>query len=239
MRKIALYILFVFVLLTGVPLGAVSGAFAHGHAEGAAARAAADYAAWKAERARASERAAKIYRSQRKAPAARRTHKHSKARRRGRTWKRIASLRMIPPREKANRVVVLKSERKLVLMRGDRVLKVYRVALGRYAEGAKRRQGDAKTPEGAYVLDYKLSKSSFYKALHISYPNAQDIARVRSVGADPGGKIMIHGIANDWTANEIGHPRLDWTQGCIAVDNHEMDEIIAMVQLPAPIEIHP
>ena len=136
-------------------------------------------------------------------------------------------------------MVVLKSERTMALMRGDRVLKVYRIALGRYAKGAKRQEGDAKTPEGIYTLDYELKNSSFYRALHINYPNSRDIARARAEGVEPGGKIMIHGIANYWTANELGHPRLDWTQGCIAVDNNEMDEIIAMIQLPARIEIHP
>ena len=138
-----------------------------------------------------------------------------------------------------DRVVVLKGERRLVLMRGDQVLKVYRVALGRYAKGAKRRQGDAKTPEGVYTLDYRLNKSGFYKAIHISYPNRRDRARAQSMGVDPGGKIMIHGIANGWTPGEIGHPSLDWTQGCIAVTNHEMDEIWRLVKPGTPIEIHP
>jgi murein L,D-transpeptidase YafK len=138
-----------------------------------------------------------------------------------------------------DRVVVLKAERRLVLMRGDQVLKVYRVALGRYAKGAKRRQGDAKTPEGTYTLDYRLDNSAFYKAIHISYPNPRDRARARSMGVDPGGKIMIHGIANGWTPVELGHPSLDWTQGCIAVTNREMDEIWRLVKTGTPIEIHP
>lgn len=139
----------------------------------------------------------------------------------------------------ADRVVVLKGERKLVLMRGDEVLKVYRVALGRYADGAKTRQGDAKTPEGTYTLDYRLTNSAFYKAIHISYPNARDAARARANGVDPGGKIMIHGIANDWTARQLNHPDLDWTQGCIAVTNREIEEIWASVRDGTPIEIYP
>lgn len=140
---------------------------------------------------------------------------------------------------KADRVVVLKGERKLVLMRGDRVLRVYRVALGRYAKGAKTRQGDAKTPEGTYTLDYRLTNSAFYKAIHISYPNARDRARADANGVDPGGKIMIHGIANDWTAHQLNHPDLDWTQGCIAVTNREIEEIWASVRDGTPIEIYP
>ncbi len=147
----------------------------------------------------------------------------------------FAALPVIKP----DRHVVLKSERKLVLMRDDRVIKIYNVALGRYPEGAKERQGDAKTPEGTYTIDYKLTKSSFYRAIHISYPNASDVARARGRGENPGGKIMIHGLANNWTAKQIGHPWLDWTQGCIAVTNREMDEIWRLVDTGTPIEIHP
>ena len=145
----------------------------------------------------------------------------------------------VRPEDRPDRVVLLKGERQMVLMRGDRVLKVYRVALGRYATGAKREQGDAKTPEGLYTLDYRLDKSGFYKAMHVSYPNRQDIASARARGVDPGGKIMIHGIANNWTAAELNHPKLDWTQGCIAVTNREMDEFLSLVRVPTPIEIFP
>ena len=142
-------------------------------------------------------------------------------------------------RAKADRVVVLKGERKLVLMRGDDVLRIYRVALGRYAKGAKTRQGDAKTPEGSYTLDYRLTKSSFYRAIHISYPNARVRAKARAKGLQPGGKIMIHGLANEWTARDLNHPNLDWTQGCIAVTNREIDEIWRMVADGTPIDIYP
>ena len=140
---------------------------------------------------------------------------------------------------KADRVVVLKGERKLVLMQGDRVMRVYSVALGRYAEGRKTMAGDARTPEGFYTLDYRIDDSDFYKAIHISYPNGFDEARARDLGVPAGDQIMIHGLANDWTADQLGHPRLDWTQGCIAVTNREMDEIWASVEDGTPIEIHP
>ena len=142
---------------------------------------------------------------------------------------------------KADRVVVLKGERQLVLMRGDRVLKVYRVALGRYAEGRKTRKGDAKTPEGNYTIDYRLDtdRSKFHRALHISYPNSQDRARAARLGVDPGGQIMIHGLPTKWSAKDVGHPKLDWTQGCIALTNREMDEIWKMVSDGTTIEIYP
>lgn len=140
---------------------------------------------------------------------------------------------------KADRVVILKGERKLVLMQGDRVLRVFQVALGRYPSGPKVQQGDAKTPEGEYTLDYKLRASAFYRAIHISYPNQQDISKAQSLGVDPGGKIMIHGLPNKMAATRVGHPSLDWTQGCIAVTNGEMDVIWRMVDAGTPIEIHP
>ncbi len=140
---------------------------------------------------------------------------------------------------KVDRVVVLKGERKLVLMNGDDVLRVYRVALGRYPKGAKRVAGDARTPEGIYTLDYRLTESAFYKAIHISYPNARDAALAVASGVDPGDRIMIHGLPNDWTARQLDHPNLDWTQGCIALTNREMDEIWATVKNGTPIEIHP
>jgi murein L,D-transpeptidase YafK len=138
-----------------------------------------------------------------------------------------------------DRVVVLKSERRLVLMQGDRVLRVFQVALGRYPTGHKRRQGDKRTPEGEYTLDYKLEDSAFYRAIHISYPNARDQARARADGVDPGGKIMIHGLPNERSADYVGHPVIDWTSGCIAVTNREMDELWALIEVGTPIEIHP
>jgi len=140
---------------------------------------------------------------------------------------------------RVDRLVVLKAQRQLVLMRGDDVVRVYRVALGRYPEGPKVRKGDARTPEGTYVIDARLGDSNFYKAIHISYPNRNDLARAQSLGVDPGGQIMIHGLPNRWTAYQVGHPKLDWTQGCIAVTNREMDEIWRLVSLGTPIEIHP
>lgn len=140
---------------------------------------------------------------------------------------------------KIDRVVLLKGERRLVLMAGDYVMRVYNVALGRYPKGHKTRQGDAKTPEGEYTLDFKLEDSAFHRAIRISYPNARDRARAEARGVDPGGKIMIHGLPNDMSANRVGHPSIDWTQGCVAVTNQEIDEIWNMVEIGTPIEIHP
>ena len=143
------------------------------------------------------------------------------------------------PSPKADRVVVHKSLRRLVLLRGDRALKTYRVALGRYPNGRKIRSGDARTPEGSYTLDYRIEDSAFHKAIHISYPNPADRARARSLGVPPGGRIMIHGLPKEWSARDLGHPDLDWTQGCIAVTNREINEIWALVEDGTPIDIHP
>ena len=142
---------------------------------------------------------------------------------------------------KADLVIVLKEERRLVLMRGDKVLKVYRVALGRYPRGHKSREGDSKTPEGRYTIDYRLDsdRSKFHRALHISYPNNRDRLRAAALGVNPGGGIMIHGLPTNWSAKDVGHPQLDWTQGCIALTNLEMDEIWKMVSDGTRIEIYP
>lgn len=140
---------------------------------------------------------------------------------------------------KADRVVVLKTARKLILLQGERVLRVFRVALGRYPTGHKHQEGDNRTPEGTYTLDFKLEDSDFYKAIRVSYPNDRDMSYAREHGIDPGGKIMIHGLPNKLSARRVGHPMIDWTQGCIAVTNREMDEIWRMVDPGTPIDIHP
>jgi murein L,D-transpeptidase YafK len=141
--------------------------------------------------------------------------------------------------EKADRVVVLKSERRMALMRGDQVLEVFKVALGRYAKGQKQREGDQRTPEGSYVLDEKNAKSKFYRAIKISYPTAQQAAVARQHGLRPGGMVEIHGLPNGWTARQLNHPSFDWTDGCIAVTNAEMDRVWARVDAGTPIEIFP
>jgi murein L,D-transpeptidase YafK len=141
--------------------------------------------------------------------------------------------------EKADRVVVLKSERKMALMRGERVLDVFTVALGRYAKGQKQREGDQRTPEGRYVLEEKLEKSKFYRAIKISYPTPQQAAWARQQGLRPGGMVEIHGLPNGWTARQLNHPKFDWTDGCIAVTNAEMDRVWARVDAGTPIEIYP
>ena len=120
-------------------------------------------------------------------------------------------------------MVVSKKRREMVLLRGESVLRTYRIALGREPVGPKRQEGDGRTPEGRYVIDRRNAKSKYHLALHISYPDAADVARAREAGVDPGGDIMIHGLKDGVRRDG------DWTQGCIAVTDEEMDEIWGLV----------
>jgi murein L,D-transpeptidase YafK len=139
----------------------------------------------------------------------------------------------------ADRIVVEKSARTMALMRGGQVLKTYKVALSREPVGAKERAGDHKVPEGAYVIDSKNSHSRFHLALHISYPNAADRERARKLGVKPGGDIEIHGLGNKYAWVGSLHRQADWTDGCIAVTNPEIDEIWPLVPVGTPVEIRP
>lgn len=142
---------------------------------------------------------------------------------------------------KADRVLVKKSERKLLLIKDGEPFRHYDIALGDSPKGHKQFEGDEKTPEGTYTLDWRNQNSKFYRSIHISYPNEQDQAFALSQGRDPGGMIMIHGRPNKnrdpisaWVLD-----KMDWTDGCIAVKNEEMDEIWAAIENGTPIEIHP
>lgn len=138
-----------------------------------------------------------------------------------------------------DRVLVHKGERRLELLQGDRVLRSYGIALGREPVGPKRREGDGRTPEGAYLLDWRNPESRYHRSIHVSYPNAADRRHARVRGVDPGGEIMIHGLppGRGWLG--AAHRRADWTEGCIAVTNDEMDEIWALVGDGTVIEIRP
>jgi len=136
-------------------------------------------------------------------------------------------------------VVVYKHERRMVLLSQGKELRSYRVALGGEPSGPKRRQGDHRTPEGLYVLDSRNPNSHFYKAFHISYPTSKDIAAAKKLGVSPGGDIMLHGLPKEYAFVGKAHTLHDWTDGCIAVSNEEMDEIWTLVRVGTPIEIKP
>lgn len=143
----------------------------------------------------------------------------------------------LPPGARADRVRVDKSDRTLVLLRDGRPLRTYHVSLGGEPAGHKRAEGDERTPEGTYLLDYRNPRSSFYRSLHVSYPDSADAARARAAGQDPGGMIMVHGIPNGLGWIGRLHRVADWTDGCIAVANWEIDEIWRAVPDGTPIDI--
>ena len=131
--------------------------------------------------------------------------------------------------EPADKVLIEKEERRLTLLSKGEVIKTYKIALGGDPVGPKERQGDNKTPEGTYIIDSRNGDSDYHLSLHISYPNEKDKIRAKELGVSPGGDIMIHGVKN-------GHPwagayrtEFDWTKGCIAVTDKEMEEIFRLV----------
>jgi murein L,D-transpeptidase YafK len=138
---------------------------------------------------------------------------------------------------RADRIVIEKQARTLSLYRRGAAIKTYRVSLGSRPVGQKERQGDGRTPEGVYVIDQHNPHSSFHRALHVSYPSAADRARAAALGVSPGGDIMIHGLPNHfgWIGRlQRAH---DWTAGCIALTDPEIDEIFRAVPDGTRVEI--
>jgi len=136
-------------------------------------------------------------------------------------------------------IIVLKSEHIMRMYSHDKLVTEYHVALGLNPIGPKRRKGDDKTPEGSYTIDLKNPHSQFHLSLGISYPNAQDRERARRQGVNPGGSIMIHGLPREFAYLGAHHRENDWTWGCIAVTNPEIEEIWSLVQVGTKIEIRP
>ena len=136
-------------------------------------------------------------------------------------------------------VVIYKGRQTMELLAGNQVVRAYQVALGRNPLGHKERAGDFRTPEGSYTIDLHKRNSRFYKSLHISYPNRQDRAAAKNQGRSPGGDIMIHGLPKGFEDLADVHFLRNWTKGCIAVNNAEMDEIWQLVADGTPIVIKP
>lgn len=141
--------------------------------------------------------------------------------------------------EDVSKVVVRKNERRLYLMNGETVVRSYRISLGDNPEGHKLYEGDERTPEGTYTLDWRNAESDFHRSIHISYPSERDRELASAWGLDPGGSIMIHGLPNGEEDMAFAYRGLDWTDGCIAVTNEEIDEIWKLVSDGTPISIHP
>jgi murein L,D-transpeptidase YafK len=138
-----------------------------------------------------------------------------------------------------DRIVVEKSARKLSIFANGKNLKSYRVALGRNPSGPKRQEGDMKTPEGIYTIDSRNPESDFHLALHISYPSEEDIARATDRGVPAGFDIMIHGIRNGLGWIGAFHRRHDWTAGCIALTDEEIEELWRVTPDGTPVELRP
>jgi len=142
-------------------------------------------------------------------------------------------------KQEADKILIIKSAHTMTLLRGRKALKTYKVALGTVPVGPKAIEGDHKTPEGDYVIDAKNAHSRFHLALHISYPSAADTERARKLGSRPGGAIMIHGLASSFAYLGPLHREIDWTDGCIAVTNPEIEEIWKLVPVGTRVEIRP
>lgn len=145
----------------------------------------------------------------------------------------------LAPGARADRIVVLKAQRRLELYAGAKLLKSYRVSLGGHPIGPKQQEGDKRTPEGLYAVELHKPDSSFHLALKVSYPSAADRLAAEKRGVSPGGDIMIHGLSN--RMGFIGRLQrwLDWTAGCIAVTNPEIEEIYRAAPDGTPIDIRP
>lgn len=140
---------------------------------------------------------------------------------------------------KVDKVLILKHERKLILLNGNQEVRSYRIALGGNPFGPKTYRGDNRTPEGFYTIDGRNPASQYHRSLHISYPNAEDRARARKLGKHPGGDIFIHGLPNGQGWVGKAHTLHDWTLGCIAVTNEEIEEIWKLVANGTTVEIRP
>jgi murein L,D-transpeptidase YafK len=145
----------------------------------------------------------------------------------------------LPPNTTIDRIVVEKSARKLSIFRNGEKLKTYRVALGRNPTGAKQEEGDQKTPEGIYKIDNRNPSSNFHLALHISYPSTEDTAQAAARGLSAGYDIMIHGLPNGRGWLGAFYRRKDWTAGCIALTDEEIEELWRVTPDESPIEILP
>lgn len=140
---------------------------------------------------------------------------------------------------KIDAIVVHKKERELITYHGDSLVKKYKIALGFSPLGHKEKEGDGKTPEGIYRIISKNPKSQFHLSLKISYPSPNDIKNAKKEGVSPGGDIMIHGLGKKWGVLGASHRFYDWTLGCIALTDKEIEEIYAATEVGAIIEIKP
>jgi len=141
--------------------------------------------------------------------------------------------------QKADSVLINKSKKRLYLKNNGTIIKSYHVVFGANPVGHKVQEGDERTPEGRYLLDYKKPDSSFYRAIHVSYPNKADKEQAKKLGVNPGGFIMIHGQKNGFGWLSFISRFFNWTDGCIALSNPDMDVVWNAVDAGVPVEINP
>jgi murein L,D-transpeptidase YafK len=143
------------------------------------------------------------------------------------------------PAERADTILIVKHERRLYLLHDNRALRSYRVALGLSPTGAKEREWDFRTPEGSYVIDFRREHSRYFKALHISYPSAADLRRSSALHQPAGGNIFIHGEPNLLTRPVSYYKTRDWTNGCIALSDEDLQDVWDLTGVPTRVEIVP
>jgi murein L,D-transpeptidase YafK len=153
--------------------------------------------------------------------------------------RRQAAFEKLSSNTTIDRIVVEKSRRRLSVFRDGKEIKTYRIALGGHPVGPKVREGDLKTPEGLYSIDFRNRQSDYHLALHISYPRPEDVRRAQALGVPAGGDIMIHGLPNGrgWIGKL--QRQSDWTTGCIALTDPEIEELWRITPDGTPIEIRP
>jgi murein L,D-transpeptidase YafK len=151
----------------------------------------------------------------------------------------IASVSVAAEEHMADRIIIKKEKRTLTLYQQGQKIKTYKIALGSSPEGPKERQGDGKTPEGIYKIDSRKLNSQFHRSLRVSYPNESDRKRAKKLGVNPGGDIMIHGLPNGRGWVGAKHRLYDWTNGCIAVTDEEIEEVWKLVPIGTTVEIRP
>src|SRR5579863_5224289 len=145
----------------------------------------------------------------------------------------------IEPALRADSILIVKHERKLYLMRDNRPLRSYRIALGLSPTGAKAHRFDFRTPEGHYVIDFRRQHSHYFKALHISYPSSEDLKRSASLHLPAGGDIFIHGEPNRPTKPDSYYRTRDWTNGCVALSDEDLQDVWDLTAGPTPVDIVP
>jgi len=143
------------------------------------------------------------------------------------------------PQGQAYKVIVEKKAHRLTVYSAGKEIRKYKISVGRGGPGKKLKEGDKLTPEGSYIIDKRNPESSYHLALHVSYPNADDIAAAAKAGVPPGGDIMIHGLANGFGWVGRLHRLKDWTLGCVALTNPEIEELWKLIPDGTPVEIRP